>query len=114
MTRSVPYTLTWVQVMSGTNFSPSSSEGAMSTFSVTFHYLGHDWFLAATAWTDQPERASNYATQEAASMALTRVRRYMRNKQIKARIVATTPGEERCVEHVNKSAKPGRTILHQN
>ena len=87
--------MTWVRAMSSTKFSASASEGAMSTFSVTFHYLGHDWFLAAKAWTDEPERASNYATQEAASMALTRVRRYMRNKQTKARIVATAPGEER-------------------
>jgi hypothetical protein len=86
----------------------------MSKFSVTFHYLGLDWFLVAKSWTDEPNRASNYATEEAASMALTRARRYMRNKQIKARIVAAAPGEERCVEHVNISAKPGRTIRQQN
>ena len=61
----------------------------MNTFTVTFHYLGNDWFLRAKSWTDEPERASNYATEEAANTALTRARRSMRNKQVKARIVRT-------------------------
>ena len=59
----------------------------MNTFAVSFHYLGNDWFLRATSWTDEPELASNYATEEAARTALTRARRYMRNKQVKARVI---------------------------
>jgi hypothetical protein len=64
----------------------------MTTFNVTFHYLGRDWFLSTkNCWTDQPSGASHYISREAAGAALVTARRYMRNKQVKARIVATPP-----------------------
>lgn len=66
----------------------------METYLVTFNYLGRDWFLCAKAWTDDPSRASHYRNQEAANAALATARRYMRNKQVKARIVVTPRTEE--------------------
>jgi hypothetical protein len=67
----------------------------MTTFNVTSHYLGRDWFLSTkNCWTDQSSGASNYISREAAGAALVTARRYMRNKQVKARIVATPPAVE--------------------
>jgi hypothetical protein len=67
----------------------------MTTFNVTFHYLGRDWFLSTkNSWTDQPSGASHYISREAAGAALVTARRYMRNKQVKARVVATPPTVE--------------------
>lgn len=63
----------------------------MPTFNVTFNYLGRDWFMCAEkCWTDQPSRASQYINGQAAGAALAKARRYMRNKQVEARIVAST------------------------
>lgn len=67
----------------------------MTTFTVTFHYLGRDWFLSKkNCWTDQPSGASHYISEEAAGAALVAARRYMRNKQVRARSVATPPTVE--------------------
>jgi hypothetical protein len=66
----------------------------MTTFNVTFSYLGRDWFLTAKSWTDQPSSATDYTNREAAAAALVTARRRMRNKQVNARIVARTPVEE--------------------
>ena len=66
----------------------------METYRVTFNYLGRDWFLCAKTWTYEPSHASHYRNAEAASAALVTARRYMRNKQVKARIVVTPPHEE--------------------
>jgi hypothetical protein len=66
----------------------------MTRFNVTFNYLGRDWFLCVKSWTDQSSSATHYANREAAAAALVTARRCMRNKQVKARIVATTPIEE--------------------
>ena len=63
----------------------------MTTLTVTFHYLGRDWFLCGKSWTDEFPRASLYVSEEAAGAALATARRYMRNKQAKARIVAMAP-----------------------
>jgi|SRR5271170_6196034 hypothetical protein len=62
-----------------------------TAFIVTFHYLGRDWFLCAKSWTIEPAHASRYINAEAAAAALMIARRYMRNKQVKARIVSATP-----------------------
>ena len=63
----------------------------METYRVTFNYLGRDWFLCAKTWTYEPSHSSHYRNAEAASAALVTARRYMRNKQVKARIVVTPP-----------------------
>ncbi len=62
----------------------------VTTFIVTFHYLGNDWFLRAKTWTEEFPRASRYSNEETARAALATARRYMRNKQSKARVVSTT------------------------
>jgi len=78
----------------------------MTTFNVTFSYLGRDWFLCAKTWTDQPSSATHYTNREAAAAALVTARRSMRNKQVKARIVARTPIEEAPLfgEHTEQEA----------
>jgi len=59
----------------------------MPTFTVTFRYLGRVWFLCGRFWTEEAARASHHTNEEAAGAALTKARRYMRNKQLSARIV---------------------------
>jgi hypothetical protein len=66
----------------------------MDTFNVTFTYLGLNWFLRGRYWTEQPADASCYISREAADAALVQARRYMRNKQVNAHIVGTTPAAE--------------------
>ncbi len=66
----------------------------MKTFTVTFRYLGRDWFLCGKSWTDECARASHYVSEHAAEAALVKARRYMRNKQAKARIVTMIPNVE--------------------
>jgi len=63
----------------------------IKTYVVTFHYLGCDWFLCGKSWTVEPARASHYINAEAAGAALATARRFMKNKQVKARIVAAAP-----------------------
>jgi hypothetical protein len=75
---------------------------------VTFHYLGRDWFLCGKSWTDEFPRASHYVSEEAAGAALAKARRYMRNKQAKARIVAITQDVDlrRSADASNRNPSP--------
>ena len=62
----------------------------MTTFIVTFHYFGRDWFLCGKSWTVEPARASHYINGDAADAALLTARRCMKNKQVKTRIVVAS------------------------
>jgi len=63
----------------------------VTTFNVTFRYLGRDWFLRAKSWTEWWMHASHYDSEEAAIAALAIARRSMRNKQAGARIIKAAP-----------------------
>ncbi len=80
----------------------------MATFTVTFHYLGCDWFLREKSWTEKVGDASRYLDQQAAGEALAKARRYMRNKQPRARIVEMiSPAEARsAVRRTHRARRP--------
>ena len=69
-----------------------TDDGDRQMVAILASVLGHDWFLSGKYWTNELARASQYINVEAASAALATARRNIKNKQSKARIVATAAG----------------------
>lgn len=53
-------------------------------FIVKLIHLGNTFYLRSTVWTSDPERASEFASEEAAKAGLEKARKFMKASQFKA------------------------------